>query len=291
MKKFLLTILATFFVMQHTILAQTAPEGVKVSVTFFSENGEKFWVIINGQRQNDKPATNVKVSELTTASCKAKIIFEDEKNKDVDQLLYFIDAEDNWCDLVYSIRPDKKKKNHFVTRIVSFSPVKQNVKPQPAPQDQVIVPVHDIEPTPPPSRDETTDWKDHEKHRERVNPVPDKRDKRRREIEPNPNPTPAPKGCTEAVSSLDFQEALNLIKQQAFTEDQVNVTSQFLRHNCVTTEQVRQMLTIFAFEETKLEVAKMAYDKVTDKHKYFTLTNSFTFSSTRNAFNQFLNSK
>ncbi|MEO9532782.1 MAG: DUF4476 domain-containing protein [Crocinitomicaceae bacterium] len=54
-------------------------------VTVYSNTGDKFYVILNGVRQNDKPETNVKVTGLTNPYYSCKIIsannnFELEKN-------------------------------------------------------------------------------------------------------------------------------------------------------------------------------------------------------------------
>ena len=54
-------------------------------VTVYSNTGDKFYVILNGVRQNDKPQTNVKVTGLTNPYYSCKIIsannnFQIEKN-------------------------------------------------------------------------------------------------------------------------------------------------------------------------------------------------------------------
>lgn len=44
----------------------------------FSEDGLKFYLILNGIRQNEVPLTNVKVVDLNQPYYSAKIIFEDK---------------------------------------------------------------------------------------------------------------------------------------------------------------------------------------------------------------------
>jgi hypothetical protein len=54
------------------------------NAVLFTENGEKFTVILNGLRQNDQPETNVRITSLNAEFYKLKVIFENtalgEKN-------------------------------------------------------------------------------------------------------------------------------------------------------------------------------------------------------------------
>src|SRR5688572_6533287 len=72
MKLSIYTILAGFMLFAGTgAMAQTS------NAIIFTENGERFTVILNGLRQNDKPETNVKIEGLNANYYKAKVIFED----------------------------------------------------------------------------------------------------------------------------------------------------------------------------------------------------------------------
>lgn len=53
-------------------------------ITYFSQEGEKFWLIVDGERKNEQAATNVSftlfgITPLGTVNHQVKIIFEDEK--------------------------------------------------------------------------------------------------------------------------------------------------------------------------------------------------------------------
>lgn len=98
-----------------TVSAQTASS----SVTFFSQDGQKFWVIMDGIKQNDKPDANVKVTGLTNPNYRAKIIFVDNTIPSIDKNIQTVDVEDKYFDATYNIQKDKKGK--MVVRISSFS--------------------------------------------------------------------------------------------------------------------------------------------------------------------------
>lgn len=56
----------------------------------FSEDGQKFYLILNGIRQNDLPETNIKVTNLTNQYYSAKIIFEDKTIPMIEKKMLFV---------------------------------------------------------------------------------------------------------------------------------------------------------------------------------------------------------
>src|SRR5690606_14645595 len=59
------------------------------NLVVFCNEGEKFTLILNGQRYNDNPATTVKAPDLVLATYKVKIIFENKKINDLNTTLSF----------------------------------------------------------------------------------------------------------------------------------------------------------------------------------------------------------
>lgn len=57
----------------------------KGNIEFFTENGEKFYIILNGIRQNPVPETNVQVTDVTEGFYRVKVIFEEENLGEVDK--------------------------------------------------------------------------------------------------------------------------------------------------------------------------------------------------------------
>lgn len=89
------------------------------SATFFTQDGQKFWVIMDGIKQNDKPDANVKVTGLTNPNYRAKIIFVDNTIPSIDKNIQTVDYDNKPFDATYNIFKDKKGK--FVVRVSSFS--------------------------------------------------------------------------------------------------------------------------------------------------------------------------
>lgn len=61
------------------------------SLTVFNNGGQKFFLIMNGIKQNSVAQTNVVVSGIKNGGYSVKLIFEDGKTKDIDKN-FFLDA-------------------------------------------------------------------------------------------------------------------------------------------------------------------------------------------------------
>jgi hypothetical protein len=61
------------------------------NLSIFNNNGQQFYVVLNGIRQNSKPETNVQVGQIKNGSYSVKVIFADGKTPDIDKN-FMIDA-------------------------------------------------------------------------------------------------------------------------------------------------------------------------------------------------------
>jgi hypothetical protein len=61
------------------------------NLSIFNNNGQSFYVVLNGIRQNSKPETNVQVAQIKNGSYAVKVIFADGKTPDIDKN-FIIDA-------------------------------------------------------------------------------------------------------------------------------------------------------------------------------------------------------
>lgn len=114
MKKYLLlfSFLIPFFAFQSVQAQQS-------DVTVFSEDGDPFFLVVNGIRQNDQAQTNVKVTGITATSNSAyrlKVIFEDKNKNDINKTLY----PESGVEMVMMIRY-KAKKDAYVLRIAGMN--------------------------------------------------------------------------------------------------------------------------------------------------------------------------
>jgi hypothetical protein len=142
MKKFSITTLVIMLTMAATF-AQTG------NVVIFSEGGERFTAIMNGERMNMAPATNIKVADLNQPGYKLKVIFEDTKLGEISKDIMVSMGEE----AVYMVKLDKKGGYKVAWR--SATPIAQAT---PGPASQVVynwgapapAPVPVVQPSPAP---------------------------------------------------------------------------------------------------------------------------------------------
>lgn len=83
------------------------------------------------------------------------------------------------------------------------------------------------------------------------------------------------------MNAATFQRFLESVRNESFDNTRINIARQVIGANRISTEQLRQLLPLFSFEENKLEVAKYAYAYTTDPNNYFSVADSFGFSTSK----------
>lgn len=290
------------------------------SATVFSEDGDPFYLIVNGIRQNADAATNVKISDLAAnegARYKLKIIFEDDAKGEIDKNLY----PQAGMDMVMAIRY-KAKKDQYVLRMSALNelpyepaPIVYHTEPLPAQtttintdmgmNTNVVVtetqtttttvgePMGESESisvnmnvgginvggsvTVNESYSSTTttttttssgsmggDVVIVEEPVEQVVYVPG---------------YSGPVGCPVPMGQLDFDDAKRSISAKSFEDSKLTIAKQITKSNCLTASQVREIMTTFDFEDTKLEFAKFAWDYTYDRGNFYKVNDAFDFES------------
>ncbi|MGE0567550.1 MAG: DUF4476 domain-containing protein, partial [Bacteroidia bacterium] len=113
--------------MKHLLLLITVLFGFNLSaqnnLVVFSENGEPFYLIVNGVKQNLEPQTNVKVLDLIQPMYKVKVVFSEKGKGEVSQNVYLADGGEpvKNQEFVYTIKLTKKAV--YKIRPVSMAPI------------------------------------------------------------------------------------------------------------------------------------------------------------------------
>lgn len=104
-------------------------------ITVFSEDGDRFYLILNGIRQNNAPQTNVRVDGLTSDYYKAKIIFENKSKPEISKNIPVRDPGNNqFAEMTYKIKSGKDGLPKL--RYFSATPVPEHYV---APPDMYVV--------------------------------------------------------------------------------------------------------------------------------------------------------
>ncbi|HNW88689.1 MAG TPA: DUF4476 domain-containing protein [Bacteroidales bacterium] len=323
MKKFLL--LSFIFAMfVCNIFAQS-------SVSVFSQEGEKFWVIVNGIKQNETSQTNVKVTGLTEPNYKMKVIFENTSLPAIDKAIYTQDVDGKFTSTSYEVKKDKK--GNYVLRLASYdeTPIAETSQYS-APLVIVERPATPVTQT---TQTTTTIISDNTQAEggsvsiNAVDPITGQAINMNVSVNAGATGTtggissstttttttttttssssgtpidtkPAhyimsgyngPMGCPWPMSEPDFQSAKSSIASKSFDDSRLTIAKQILNSNCMLCSQVRDFMSIFSFEATKLDFAKFAYNRVFDQGNYYKLNDAFTFESSIEELNNYINGR
>ncbi len=93
------------------------------------------------------------------------------------------------------------------------------------------------------------------------------------------------------MSKDRFDEAKKSIASKSFEDSKLTVAKQVMKANCLLVSQVKEIMGLFDFEETKLNFAKEAYAHTYNVDDYYQLNDAFTFESSITDLNNFIGTK
>ncbi len=301
MKKLLL--LLSFFI-SIALFSNAQKTG---NLTVFSEDGDKFYLVLNGEKQNDKPQTNIRVEELPQPYYSAKIIFADSAMATISKNLQISDPDNKMMDVTYRIRKDKQGKvklNPYsaievqpdfvaaegvyvrrwgqkggkggITQTTKTTATSNTVDASVnAPGISMNVSINDPDMT---STTTTTTHSSssssHSNHSSSHNS--------------NHNSNSNDNDCRWAMKQTDFSAAKKTVADAAFEETKLSTAKSIVASNCLSSDQVVALCNLFSFEDTKLAFAKHAYKYSTDPKNYFKVNNVFSFDSSKDELSKFI---
>lgn len=286
-------------------LASIAQNGSNLII--FSEDGLKFYVVLNGIRQNEVALTNVKVSGLTQPYYSTKIIFEDTKQGTIEKkYLNVTDVESKEpLEVTYKIKKNNKLEN--VMRFFSQVPIEQaapvsasvpevHYNTEPLPEIQNTITTHQTTTTsgngsgngnisiginiPGVNMNVNVNDPNQVNHSTKTTTT-----SYQTTTTQNNSSTSAPviksTGCNGAMamSSSSFSSAKQTISKQSFDDTKLTTAKQILKSNCLSAAQIKDIMLLFSFEATRLELAKIGYKRCVDTNNYFLLNDAFSFES------------
>jgi hypothetical protein len=93
------------------------------------------------------------------------------------------------------------------------------------------------------------------------------------------------------MATGDFQSALQSLKSKTFSDSRMTQAKQILKSNCLSADQVKSTMSLFEYEDDKLEFAKYAYDRCADPENFWKVNDAFEFEMTIDELNEFIESK
>lgn len=95
-------------------------------------------------------------------------------------------------------------------------------------------------------------------------------------------------GCDWPAEDASIRQMRSSIESKSFEDDKMTVAKQATRGKCLSAAQIKGLMGVFTFEDSKLEYAKFAFDFCYDVDNYYILNDAFTFSSSIDELNEFI---
>ncbi|MBL7691611.1 MAG: DUF4476 domain-containing protein [Flavipsychrobacter sp.] len=299
------------------------------SLTIFSEDGYRFYLVLNGQKQNNVAMTNVRIDGLAQPQYAVKILFEDPSKPEISKNIPVVDPGTNaFADVTYKIKTNKD--GELKMRYFSATPVVPNYVP---PADVYVMHYGQPAPPPPPGMGGTTVTQTTVTQTTGTtgmgganisvgsgmggvnmninisDPVmgggattttrttttttsTDMGYSNGGGYNNNPPPPPPPpsrgNSCRYAMDASSFRSAKETVSKASFDETKLSTAKTILTSNCMSTDQVIAICNLFSFEASKLDFAKYAYERCTDRGNYFKVGNIFSFDASRTELNEYI---
>jgi hypothetical protein len=221
------------------------------NLVVFCNEGERFTLILNGLKENQIPETNVRVEGLDLKVYQVRIIFENPKLKEHETTLTFYRTGK---ECVFAL--NKHGKKHTLD-YVSEKEIDGFLNPALPQTPAVISPSIEMATTPPqPISTENNVNND------------------------IPNTTPP-----------SFQTTLANIISQPTEADKLNTAVTLLENNTFSVSQIKQMLSVFSTEKTRLAFAKQVCAKTKDPSTYTAIVDAFLNQAVKQELQNFLKNK
>ncbi len=107
-----------------------------------------------------------------------------------------------------------------------------------------------------------------------------------------PLPTQGPPIVLQPISDEAFADMLKSLRAEGLEDTREALARQMLAGRPrFLSRHIRDLVKTFAFDDTRLEIAKYAYDSVIDPENYYLVNQAFTFSDSKEALARYIESR
>jgi hypothetical protein len=93
---------------------------------------------------------------------------------------------------------------------------------------------------------------------------------------------------SQAMTNNDFAQAKESLRREWFENTRLETAKQVIDRNYFTSQQVKEIVLLFTFENNRLDIAKYAFGKTVDKGNYFIVNDAFTFNNNKEALKEYI---
>jgi len=260
----------------------------------FTENGDRFFLYVNGKLQNASLQSNVTTKKITEQGVTMRVVFDKEGR---GEKLYKIPVKPGY-ELTCALKVNSK--GEYVIRYAGEALLEDEPVNEPEPEAQ-----QQSRKVPASQANENTDGENVDininmgigglggntniKYTQKVASTSSSSANYSQPQSAESAAVVKPTSCL-SMDIITFQEAKKSVASKGFDETRITESKQILDENCMSAKQVKDLLSVFVFEESRLEVAKYAYKKCSDRNNYFMVNAAFQFETSVEELNIYIKS-
>jgi hypothetical protein len=245
------------------------------SLSIFSENGELFFLVLNGVNQNNQPVSKVRVEGLPKYGNDIQIMFSDSRFAPIRKTVNIADPVDGKA-VNMTLKIARGRDGYLRLKFHKCSEVEHNYR---GPRDEYVMNYGN------PQQINTTETTYTDPVTGRT--VTETTTTTTRGGHYTPPPPPPPAG-PQAMDPITFGQLKKTMENASFEDTKLSTAKTVLANNYVTTNQVIELCKMFSFEDRMLTLAKFAYSRTVDQSSYFRIADLFSFDASKNELNRFL---
>lgn len=97
-------------------------------------------------------------------------------------------------------------------------------------------------------------------------------------------------GCSAAMSTASYNQLKKSVEEKPFSDTKMSTAKIATKNSCLSAEQIKGICSLFSMDDDRLAYAKYAYNYCVDKANFYRVSEVFSFSSTTDELNKFLES-
>ena len=90
------------------------------------------------------------------------------------------------------------------------------------------------------------------------------------------------------MNSADFTKAKETLRREWFENTRLETARQIIDQHYFNSQQVKEIVLLFTFENNRLDIARYAYGKTVDKGNYFIMNDTFTLHGNKEKLSEFI---
>jgi len=93
------------------------------------------------------------------------------------------------------------------------------------------------------------------------------------------------------MTDSEFSDVKKSIEAKSFEDSKITLAKQVGSSRCFTVDQVKGLMGLFSFEDSKLDIAKYAYERTFDIDNYYKVNDAFTFETSIDDLNGYIQAR